>query len=129
MGRRRPAQQRLDRAVHGPLRWIGEPDRNPDPRRQASDVSTARGAGAWRKRRAERKARLETHVLGKFLRAKELKQPEKSMCIVLEWRRTQEQHVAAQRRNGRDGTPARLTGVARRATKPLRFVDDEQIDS
>ena len=51
------------------------------------------------------------------------------MRIILERRRAEEEHVAAEAGNGRDRPPAWFTGMSRRTTQALRFVNDEQIDA
>ena len=51
------------------------------------------------------------------------------MRIVLERRRAEQQHVAAEIGNGRDGAPCRIAWMPWRPPQVLRLVDDEQIDT
>ena len=129
MRRRRAAQRRLDRVPQLPARRLVERDRNAHARRQAADVGAAGRARAGRQRRGEREPRLEAHVLGKLVRTQQLQQPEEPVGVVLERRRAQEQHVAAERRDRRDRAPAGLAGMAGRPAQPLRFVHDEEVDA
>ena len=129
VGRRRAAHGFLNRVAQLGALGIEQVDRNADARRQAADVGPARGTGARGQRRALGEAGLETHLLGKLVRAQQLQQPEEPVRIVFERRGAQQQHVAAKRRNGRDGAPARFAGVTRRTPQPLRFVHDQQVDA
>ena len=106
-----------------------ERDRNTHPRRQASDVGTAGGAGARGQGPVESESRLHTDVLGKLLWTEELEEAEEPVGVVLEGCRAQEQDVATQARNRRDRAPGRLAGVVGRAAKPLCFVHHQEIDS
>ena len=104
-------------------------DRGGRARRQAADVDAARRAGARRQRHAGREPRLDVHPLGKLLRPQQLQQPEEPVRVVLERRRAQQQHVAAERRNRRDRAVARLARMPGRPPQPLGFVHDQQVDA
>ena len=80
-------------------------------------------------RRSLCQPRLEVHALGIVLWTQQLQQPEEAVRIAFERRRAEQQDVAAQRRNRSDGSPRRLTRVARRPAQPLRLVYDQQIDA
>ena len=76
-----------------------------------------------------RQACFEGCLLRKFLRPQQLQQPEEAVRIVFERRRAEEQHVAAEAGDRRDGAPAWFAGMSRRTTQALRFVNDEQVDA
>ena len=119
----RPVAERVDAA------FGREVDRDRHARRQAADVDAARRAGARRQRHAGRQPRLDVERLREFVRPQQLQQPEEAVRVVLERRRAEQQHVAAERGNRRDGAIVRLAGMPAAAPQPLRLVDDEQVDA
>ena len=82
------------------------PSRIGDAGRQAADVDAASRAGARRQRHAGREPRLDVHPLRKLVRPQQLQQPEEPVRIVLERRRAEQQDVAPERGNRRDGAVA-----------------------
>ena len=127
--RGRASHRLLDRAAQLRTLGIEKLDRNAHSRGQATDVGPASRAGAGGKGCALREAGFEAGVLRKLPRTQQLQQPEEPMRIVFERRGAQQQHVAAQGRNGRDGAPGRLAGMARRTPKSLRLVHHQQVDA
>ena len=101
-------------------------------RRAAAGRRCRRGASSWCTaaaacRDASRASKSTSS--GKLLRPQQLQQPEEPVRVVLERRRAEQQHVAAERGDRRDRAPGRLAGMPGRTPQPLRLVHDEQIDA
>ena len=109
--------------AHGPAIARPSPQRAaPPPGGDRSRTATRGGRPPMSTRRVElvhggsgmprRKPRLDVDVLRELVRPQQLQQPEEAVRVVLERRRAEQQHVAAERGDRRDGALCRLAGMS-----------------
>src|SRR5258708_35403786 len=114
MARGRAAQGVLESKAQAPAAGVAWRRGEGPARGQAPDVRAPGRARARRQRVRARESRLEVLLVRELLRTQELQQSEEPVHVVLERRRGQEEHVAAEARDGGCRAAGTIAGVSRR---------------